>query len=202
MVTAAQLWIYEKSLNCKLKGYTQVNYVCMHAKSLQSCPTLCNPMDLAPQAPLSVGFPRQENWSGLPFLPPGDLSNPSIKPTSPEVPALQVDFLPLSHQRSPKCCLSLMTECLPAKTLQACLTLCNSIDCSPPGFSVHGRENPMDSCCHALLQVIFPTQGWTHVSYVSYMSMHVFYRYLTWEASRCVCVYIYKYKTCIISQSY
>ena len=39
----------------------------------------------------SMGFSRQENWSGLPFPPPGDLPNPEIKPTSPE------SSLPLSH---------------------------------------------------------------------------------------------------------
>ena len=33
--------------------------------SLQSCPTLCDPMDVARQAPLSMGFSRQEYWSGL-----------------------------------------------------------------------------------------------------------------------------------------
>ena len=54
----------------------------------------------APQAPLSMGFPRQEYWSGLPFTPPGDLPDPGIKPTSPVSPALQVDSLPLSHQGS------------------------------------------------------------------------------------------------------
>ena len=37
------------------------------AKSLQSCPTLCNPIDGSHQAPLSLGFSRQEDWSGLPF---------------------------------------------------------------------------------------------------------------------------------------
>ena len=40
------------------------------AKSLQSCPTLCNPMDGSPQAPPSLGFSRQERWSGLPFPSP------------------------------------------------------------------------------------------------------------------------------------
>ena len=54
----------------------------------------------APQAPLSMGFPRQEYWSGLPFTPPGDLPDPGIKPTSPVSPAFQVDSLPLSHQGS------------------------------------------------------------------------------------------------------
>ena len=43
---------------------------CMHAKSLQSCPALCNPMDTAHQAPLSMGFSRQEYWSGLPYRSP------------------------------------------------------------------------------------------------------------------------------------
>ena len=40
------------------------------AKLLQSCPTLCNPMMAARQAPLSLGFSRQEHWSGLPFPSP------------------------------------------------------------------------------------------------------------------------------------
>ena len=41
------------------------------------------PWIVAPQAPLSMGFPRQEYWSGLPFPSPGDLSNPGIEPRSP-----------------------------------------------------------------------------------------------------------------------
>ena len=54
---------------------------------------------LARQAPLSMGFPRQEYWSELPFLfpSPGDFPNPGIEITSP---ALQVDFLLLSHPLS------------------------------------------------------------------------------------------------------
>ena len=40
------------------------------AKSLQSCPTLCDPIDAAHQAPPSLGFSRQEHWSGLPFPSP------------------------------------------------------------------------------------------------------------------------------------
>ena len=46
---------------------------------------------VACQVPLSMGFSRQENWSGLPFPSPGDLPNPGIKPGSP---ALQADALP------------------------------------------------------------------------------------------------------------
>ena len=46
---------------------------------------------VASQAPLSMEFFRQENWSGLPFPPPGDPPNPRTEPTSP---ALQADSLP------------------------------------------------------------------------------------------------------------
>ena len=44
------------------------------------CPTLATPWTVACQAPLSVGFSRQEYCSGLPFPSPGDLPNPGIKP--------------------------------------------------------------------------------------------------------------------------
>ena len=54
----------------------------------QSCPTLCDPMDCSP--PPSMGFSRQEYWSGLPFPSPGDLPDPGIKARSP---ALQADAL-------------------------------------------------------------------------------------------------------------
>ena len=40
------------------------------AKSLQSCPTLCDPIDGSPPVPPSLGFSRQEHWSGLPFPSP------------------------------------------------------------------------------------------------------------------------------------
>jgi len=49
------------------------------------------PWTIAYHAPPSVGFSRQEYWSGLPFPSPGDLLNPGIKPGSP---ALQADALP------------------------------------------------------------------------------------------------------------
>ena len=62
----------------------------------QPCLTLCDPVDCS-QASLSMGFPRQEHWNGLPFPSPGDLPDPEIKPASP---ALQADSLPLSHQGS------------------------------------------------------------------------------------------------------
>ena len=47
---------------------------------VQSCSTLCNPMDCACKAPLSMGFLRQEYWSGLLLPSPRDLPDPRIKP--------------------------------------------------------------------------------------------------------------------------
>ena len=54
-------------------------------------PTLCDLMDYTPPGS-SVGYFRQEYWSGLPFLPPGDFCNPGIETTSPMSPALAGDF--------------------------------------------------------------------------------------------------------------
>ncbi|ELR59872.1 hypothetical protein M91_19863, partial [Bos mutus] len=48
------------------------------------------------QAPLSMGFSRQEYWSGLPYPPPGDLPNPRIKPMSLMSPALAGGFFTTS----------------------------------------------------------------------------------------------------------
>ena len=60
-------------------------------KVTQLCPTLATPGTVANQAPLSMGFSRQEYWSGLPFPSPGDLPNPGIEPKSA---ALQADSFP------------------------------------------------------------------------------------------------------------
>ena len=62
----------------------------------QLCPTLCDPIDCkAYNTPLSMGFSRQEYWSGLPFSSPEDLPNPGIEPRSP---TLKADAYHLSHQ--------------------------------------------------------------------------------------------------------
>ena len=54
------------------------------------CPTLATPWTVACQAPLSMGFSRQEYWSGLPFPSPGDLAHPGTEPTSPTLQAFSV----------------------------------------------------------------------------------------------------------------
>ena len=55
----------------------------MKVKLLSHVRPSSTPWTAAFQAPLSMGFSRQEYWNGYPFSPPGDLPNPGIKPRSP-----------------------------------------------------------------------------------------------------------------------
>ena len=77
---------------------------------------------VAHQAPLSMGFPRQEYWSELLFPSPGNLPDPGIEPASP---ALAGGFFTT-------------WIILAAKSLQSCPTLCDPIDSSPPGSPIPG----------------------------------------------------------------
>ena len=63
----------------------------------QSCPTLWSPVDVS-QAPPSMGFSRQEYWSGSSFPPLGDLPNPGTDAESPVSPAGERILYPMSHQ--------------------------------------------------------------------------------------------------------
>ena len=56
--------------------------------------SFATPCTVTLQAPVSMGFPRKEDWNGLLFPSPGDLPNPGIEPKSP---ALQADYLPTEH---------------------------------------------------------------------------------------------------------
>ena len=62
--------------------------VCMlqHAELLSRDHLFATPWTIALQAPLSMGFSKQEFWSGLPLAPPVDLLDPGIKPESPASP--------------------------------------------------------------------------------------------------------------------
>ena len=57
--------------------------VCVCVQLLSHVRLFETPWTIACQAPLSMGFSRQETWSALPFPPPGDLPDPGIEPTSP-----------------------------------------------------------------------------------------------------------------------
>ena len=73
-------------------------YMKVKVKSLSHVRLFATPWTAAYQAPPSMGFSRQECWSGLPFPSPGNLLDPGIEPGSP---ALQVDSLPTSCEGSP-----------------------------------------------------------------------------------------------------
>ena len=92
--------------------------------------TLCNPVDHNPQAPLSVGFPRLEYWSGLPFPSLGDLPNLGIEPRSLAFYADSLSFeppgKPYTSAEDATCC----------SVTQLCPALCDPMDCSMPGFPV------------------------------------------------------------------
>ena len=79
---------------------------CVRAQLLHSCPTLSHPMDCSPPGSSVHGILQQEYWGGSPCPPPGDLTDPGIKPASPASPASAGGFFtaeppgkPLSHSR-------------------------------------------------------------------------------------------------------
>ena len=80
------------------------------SEAAQSCPTLCDPWTVAYQAPPSMGFSRQECWSGLPFPSPGDLPDPGMEHGTP---ALQADALPSEPPGKPQDELFLIWEPVP-----------------------------------------------------------------------------------------
>ena len=71
-------------------------------KSLSRVRLFATPWTVAHHAPLSMGFSRQEYWSGLPFPSPEDLPYPGIEPTSPMSPALAGGFFTAEPPEKPK----------------------------------------------------------------------------------------------------
>ena len=91
----------------------------------QFCLTLCGPMDCSLSGSSSMGFSRQECYSGLPLPSPRDLPDPGIEPWSP---TLQADTLP----SEPPGKALILVGGLVAKS-----NSCDPMDCSLPGSSVH-----------------------------------------------------------------
>ena len=81
----------------------------MHAQSLSCVRLFVTPRIQVHQAPLSMGFPRQEYWSGMPCSPPGDLPNPGTEPASLMSPVLAGGFFTTS-----------ITWEAPVETIHAC----------------------------------------------------------------------------------
>ena len=97
---AACMFCFYKGKEISVQAY--VLFVFVFFLVVQSC-LFATPWTVLNQAPLSMGFPRQEYWSGLPFPSPRDLPDPGIEPGSP---AFQADSLPLSHLRNPYVCVN------------------------------------------------------------------------------------------------
>ena len=131
----------------------------MKVKLLSRVRLVATPWTAAYQAPLSMGFSRQDYWNGLPFPSPRDLPNPGIKLTSLALfncvdlsiivcLSKQIEGRVRQREEGGETCQKEMSkECkcfhaaaaaAAAKSLQSCPTLCNPIDSSPPGSSVPG----------------------------------------------------------------
>ena len=111
-----------------------------------------SPWTIAHQALLSMGFPRQEYWRGLPFPSPEDIPDPGIKPVSPVSPALAGRFFttapPEVHQFSSGQSLS---------RVRLFVTPWTAVHQAPLSMGFSRQYTGVD--CHFLLQGIFPTQG-------------------------------------------
>ena len=75
---------------------------CMHVYSLSHVWLFATLWTVARQAPSSMGFSRQEYWTGWPCPPPGDLPDPGIKPASLCLPHCRWILCPVSCQESPR----------------------------------------------------------------------------------------------------
>ena len=87
------------------------------------------PWTIAYHTPLSMGFPRQEYWSGFSFPSPEDLPDQGLEPMSPVLAG--GFFTTEPPEKSP-------IAAAAAKSLQSWPTLCDPIDGSPPGSTVPG----------------------------------------------------------------
>ena len=116
---------YKKKKKRKMSSGTSCAVRCLVS---QSCPISVTPWTVAHQAPLSMGFPRQEFWSGLPSPTPGDLPNTEIEPRSP---TLQEDSLPSEPPGKPMNTelgsLSLLQGISPTQELNQGLLNCRQI---------------------------------------------------------------------------
>ena len=118
---------------------------------------------VAHQAPLSMGFPRQEYWSVLPFPSPGDLPDPGIKSASP---ALQAGYLLQHHWGSPQCdvvqSLSHVQHFVTPRTAECQASLSFTIYTKSQKLCAQGQIHPI-TCFHMAWQVrkfFISLNGW------------------------------------------
>ena len=121
-----------KNIRSKIKFLPTSMHACTlsHFSHVQLYVTLWT---VACQAPQSMGFSRQEYWSGLPCPPPGNLLNSGVESMPLMPPELAGVFFTTNTTWEGQ-----LHGTAAAKSLQSCPTLCDPIDSSPPGSPVPG----------------------------------------------------------------
>ena len=137
----------------KKLAYICICCCCCLVARLSCVQLFATPWTIPHQTPLSMGFPSQEYWSGLPFPSSGYLPDPRIEPVSP---SWHADSLPLSHLRSPYMCMSEWVKSLSHVRLSVSpwTVACTRLLCP---WDFLGKNTGVG--CHFLLQGIFLTQG-------------------------------------------
>ena len=133
-------------------------------KLLSRVRLFATPWTVAHQAPPSMGFSKQEYWSGLPFPSPGDFPDPGIEPKSPALQAVSCLSGGFFTDWATRKALHVVKSIYLSIHTHICMSIisgCVLSHCSPVGSSVHGDSPGKNTGvgCHALLQGIFPTQG-------------------------------------------
>ena len=130
------------------------------AKSLQSCQTLCDPIDGSPPGSPIPGIlqARTLEWGAIAFSMIFSRRGRKDKTTYAE--AAFSDMLEILRLVTTDLSLIFKTQCRCCLVTKSCPTLCDPVDCSPPASSVHRiSQAKVLECCHFLLQGIFLIQG-------------------------------------------
>ena len=120
--------------------------------SPQSCLTLCNPMNCSPPGSLSMGFSRQEHWSGSPYSPSGHLPDAGMEPESLMSPALAGRFLTTSATWEALASIFFTETTCPSPSpcdFPSSLVLWGWAPVSPSTTARRGRETTFRSMCES-----------------------------------------------------
>ena len=150
---------------------------CMHAQSLQSCPTLCNSMAYSSLGYSVHGILQEEYWIELPCPSAGDLPDPGIEPTSPA----DVESLPTELPGRPNV-VYVCAKYIPShfSRVRLFVTLWTEASQAPLSMGFSGKNTGVG--CHSLLQGAFLTQGSNPGLMSPALAGRFFTTSATWEA--------------------
>ena len=121
LASFTQHWVY--------KIFHVITCIKVKVKSFSCVRLFATPWTVAYQAPLSMGFSRQEYWSGLPFPSPGDLPKPGIEPGSPTLEADNLTSEPPGKPSPLVALLLIFISGIFKKDIRVCIT--DSLCCTP-----------------------------------------------------------------------